>query len=310
MDQVRLGYPTWREELVRSSPARVRCSVLRLIPYVCCTVAYCIACRRHAHHPHDNRGGPTHFPFILLKPLTNQDRRGTNERKLTTKWLCAQDGTLLKPSKPLSLIDSGLAATSAGRGKKAALPGPSGEIYSTYSATTAAPGGIARAAIAYYFVSFKMTAEFGVSKRDFYPALPTTAKTMLVYREFSEGAGCVNGSVLHTCVTAVSSDTPHQIFTAPRSDLSNVTGGTDFAPAVFTVWPVCENGFVLLGDLSKYVALSAQRFSQVECTSTGVAAMVVGSTGEEVTVTALTKTTVVVRKVVIPPTGSVSVVVN
>ena len=57
-------------------------------------------------------------------------------------------------------------------------------------------------------------------------------------------------------------------------------GGTDFAPAVFTVWPVCANGFVLLGDLSKYVALSAQRFSQVECTATGVSATVVGSIGE------------------------------
>lgn len=120
----------------------------------------------------------------------------------------------------------------------------------------------------------------------------------------------MNGSAVHTCVTAVSSDTPHQIFTAPRSDLSNVTGGTDFAPAVVTVWPVCANGFVLLGDLSKYVALSAQRFTHVECTSTGVAAVVVGSIGEEVTVTAMTKTTVVVRKVVIPQAGAVSIAVN
>jgi hypothetical protein len=249
-----------------------------------------------------------------------QQKRDENSLQRVSRFH-TQDGTLLKPSKPITLIDSGLAATSAGPGHTAALPGPSGEIYATYSAATTATATAAairpddttaKAAIAYYFVSFKMTAEFGVSKRDFYPALPTSqAKTTaLVYREFAEGAGCVNGSAVHTCVTAVSADTPHQVFTAPRSDLSNVTGGTDFAPAVFTVWPVCASGFVLLGDLSKYVALSAQRFSHVECTATGVSATVVGSSGEEVTVTAVTKTTVVVRKVVIPPAGSVSIAVS
>ena len=42
------------------------------------------------------------------------------------------------------------------------------------------------------------------------------------------------------------------IFTAPRSDQSNVTGGTDFAPAVTTVWPLCaSSGWGLLGDLRK-----------------------------------------------------------
>ena len=42
------------------------------------------------------------------------------------------------------------------------------------------------------------------------------------------------------------------------SDLSNVTGGTDYAPEVTTVWPVCASGFTFLGDLSKYVAASSQ----------------------------------------------------
>jgi len=264
---------------------------------------------------------PGQFP---RKKTISEDRLSRSAMKTHCKGdsrFHTQDGTLLKPSKPITLIDSGLAATSAGPGHTAALPGPSGEIYATYSAATTATATAAavrpddttaKAAIAYYFVSFKMTAEFGVSKRDFYPALPTSqAKTTaLVYREFAEGAGCVNGSAVHTCVTAVSADTPHQVFTAPRSDLSNVTGGTDFAPAVFTVWPVCTSGFVLLGDLSKYVALSAQRFSHVECTATGVSATVVGSSGEEVTVTAVTKTTVVVRKVVIPLAGSVSIAVS
>ena len=49
------------------------------------------------------------------------------------------------------------------------------------------------------------------------------------------------------------------MFVAPVSDLTNVTGGTDYAPVVTTVWPVCASGHVFLGELSKYVAVSTVR---------------------------------------------------
>jgi hypothetical protein len=224
---------------------------------------------------HETPAAALHVVIALMStgPVGISDMEGGTNVTLIKRAI-TEDGTLLKPSKPISLVDSGLAATSVGNGNEAALPGPSGEIYSTYSAATPPTKLGLKAATAYYFVSFKMTAEFGVSKRDFYPAL-SAAKLTLVFREFSEGEGCVNGSAAHTCVATASSDAPNQIFTAPKSDLSNVTGGTDFAPAVTTVWPVCANGCALLGDLSKYVALSAQRFSRVECTATGVAATVV-----------------------------------
>ena len=87
------------------------------------------------------------------------------------------------------------------------------------------------------------------------------------------------------------------LFTAPKSDHSNVTGGTDYRPVLTMAWPVCENGWVLLGELDKYVPLSAVRFPftnglqptpQTYCTAHGVKATVCGSAGEgEIELTAL-----------------------
>ena len=88
--------------------------------------------------------------------------------------------------------------------------------------------------------------------------------------------------------------------------MSNVTGGTDFAPAVTTVWPAdaCASGYVFLGDLTKYVAASSLRFSHVTCTATGLTATVHGTSGESVPVTVLAKEKVVVKVVDIPASGS------
>ena len=49
---------------------------------------------------------------------------------------------------------------------------------------------------------------------------------------------------------------------------------------------MCEgNGVVLLGELSKYVATSAARFSDVACTAAGVDFVLHGAAGEVVSVT-------------------------
>jgi len=212
------------------------------------------------------------------------------------------DGTLLKPAKPLTSIDSALAAghgtygTGAVTGTSerpwtvsvgAALTAPQGNIYHTYSASngTSSTGIPASGSVsAYYFVSFKMQSPFPVAAGDFYPPLPPG--TALVTRAFGDGVGCSDGASADTCVTFVSADAA-AIFTAPTSDHSNVTGGTDYAPVVTTVWPVCASGWVLLGDLSKYVAVSSQRFGAVTCTPQGVTATVTGTSGERIAVSAV-----------------------
>ena len=55
----------------------------------------------------------------------------------------------------------------------------------------------------------------------------------------------------------------------------------------------------ILGDLTKYVPVSSDRFPSIECTATGATASLVGSAGEKVSVSVLdTKTETVTAKTV------------
>jgi hypothetical protein len=97
-------------------------------------------------------------------------------------------------------------------------------------------------------------------------------------------SGCIS-SIMPTSSPSSLSDT---LFTIPASDFSNVTAGSAYKPTLTTIWRACEqSGWILLGELSKYVALSPVRFRNVECTSTGVRADVRGWHEEIVVVSAL-----------------------
>ena len=90
----------------------------------------------------------------------------------------------------------------------------------------------------------------------------------------------------------------------PASDQSNVTGGSDFAPSLTTLSPLCSNGVALLGDLTKMVPLSPRRFLNVFCAGGGVNATIMGSAGERVPLTYLTVAGVVrVVDFVVPVSG-------
>ena len=239
-------------------------------------------------------------------PVGISDLIGMTNATLAKRTI-TQDGTLLKPSKPITTVDSFFSSNAGpdnGLDAGAQRSPPPGHVYTTYTGDTLSDP------TAWYFVSFQMTADWGIPAADFYPPLPTTAGSSVVYRSFDSGAGCVNGAAASTCITAVSSF-GEAVLMAPTSNHANVTGGTDYAPTVSTVWPACpSSGAVLLGELQKYVSVSPQRFKSVTCTSSGVAATVVGTAGESVVVTAIkADKTVVVMDVVIPASGSKSILV-
>lgn len=258
---------------------------------------------------------------------------GTNVTLI--KRTITQDGTLLKPAKPLSSIDSALAA---GKGtsadlhlsgemevaqsiatpssihdalfKDAATAAPNGQVYSTYTAAEGTPAnpvpGIPGTSSwttptvsSWIFVSFLMKKEFSIGTGDFFPALKHGEK--LVHRAFGTGDVCANGTAASSCVST-------EPIIAPMSDMANVTGGTDYAPSVITVWPAdscaASSGYIFLGDLTKYVAASSLRFGKVTCTATGLSTTVYGVQGEQVAVTVIAKDTVLVKDVTIPASGS------
>ena len=83
----------------------------------------------------------------------------------------------------------------------------------------------------------------------------------------------------------------------PRPDeegapLLTMDAGTSWPPGthtvqLYTVSPVVQGNWALLGELSKFVPISGARFSDVQASSTRVSATLAGAVGELVEVTAL-----------------------
>jgi len=263
---------------------------------------------------HETPAAELHVVIALMTtgPVGISDLIGMTNATLA-KRMITEDGTLLKPSKPITTVDSFFSSAvpdivgadsswDSNAVRSGARTPPPGNVYTTYT------GEQLSAPTAWYFVSFKMSKAWDIPAADFYPTFEAAATKTIAYRNFDAGALCTDGAAASTCVTvaAVPSGSPADaaVLTAPMSNHFNVSGGTDYAPTVSTVWPVCANGAALLGELRKYVAVSTLRFKGVACTSTGVAATVMGIAGETVHVTAITAgKTVSVQSIVLPSSG-------
>merc|ERR1712130_458471 len=246
---------------------------------------------------HEVPAAELHVVIALMTtgPVGISDSIGNTNGDLIKRTITV-DGTLLKPSKALTSVDSALASNSNA---------PQGYVYSSYS------GEKKNDVLAHYLVSFKLKQKWDAKASDFWPPINTAVYDTLVYRHFSP-LGCLNNTVATKCITATRNLTG-TIFKAPKSNFTNTTGGTDFAPTVTTVWPLCSSGWTLLGDLTKYVALSTIRFRKVACTPSGVRATILGTPEEKVSVTLLTpnqgnpNSFVLVVDVIIPQSGSVKI---
>ena len=101
---------------------------------------------------HEEPAAELHVVIALMTtgPVGISDLMGMTNAPLAQRTI-TMDGTLLKPSKPLTSVDSALAAAIGDRVlTKPPQKGPAGHLYSTYS------GPNITAVNAWYFVSFKM----------------------------------------------------------------------------------------------------------------------------------------------------------
>lgn len=257
---------------------------------------------------HESPAAELHLILALLStgPVGISDAIGMANTTLLKRAI-RQDGMLLKPSKPITAIDSSFVSSL-----------PSGNTLDGYIYGTAAVGP------SWYFVSFKMKESYSVRLLDFWPPVKSSGgPVLLAYRQFGQGGGCKHGTeaVSSGCIRLVSVDDPDPseiVFIAPKSSFANITSGTDFAPETTTVWQACpENGWFFLGELNKYVALSPARFSKISCTDFGVSTNVEGTAGELVMLTVLQpqrwtlagrrRLRVLIREVLIPSSGSTMV---
>ena len=219
-------------------------------------------------------------------PVGISDSIGNTNATLL-KRLIMKDGTLLKPRKAITAVDSTfleesspiLALGTADEGQAG------GFVYGT-----------AGVGASWHFVSFLLPKAYNVKLRDFWPPPHSnhdSGRMMFAYRSFGEGLGCQEGkdALSSGCVqfATVESDPSSAIFEVPEAETSTITPGQLlYTPTVTSVWQSCpESRWILLGELNKYVHLSPQRFQFLECTRTGVSFSIRGSPGEVVELTAL-----------------------
>lgn len=238
---------------------------------------------------HEAPAAPLHLTLALLSggPVGVSDALGFTDVDLLKSAISA-DGTLLKANKALTSIDAILSDKPTK---------PDGHVLATHAGS---PRLSARV-----FVSFKLKAPYAVPADEFYPPLLHNA-TYAVRERL--GAPCVDRADASTCVALVQSSNAGPVVVLPASDFSNVTGGSDFAPALTTLTPLCDNGHALLGDLTKLVPLSSARFVDLQCTRHGIAASLVGAPHEQVPLTYLRPNAdgthrIQLLTLVIPPSG-------
>ncbi|KAH8055514.1 hypothetical protein JL721_10243 [Aureococcus anophagefferens] len=224
-------------------------------------------------------------PLMSGGPVGISDGLGHTDYDLLKSAISA-DGTLLNAAKSLTSVDSILAGNGPAGGHVLGAHVPFGS-----------------AAAAHGLVSFKLKDPFAVNASDFYP--PLAANVTFAVRE-RLGAPCADGAPAASCVTFTTAAAA-PVVTLPASDFSNATAGTDYAPAVTWLAPICASGHALLGDLGKIVPLSPKRFTKLACTPHGISATVVGAPREEVPLTylrpAAAGAVVQVLTIVVPPSG-------
>ena len=193
---------------------------------------------------------------------------------------CQQNGTLLKPAKAATIVDASFSTSRA----------PAGSVYGTYC-------GNSTLAVAFLLVSFSMQDSWQLTIADLWSpsGIPRPSGGGLpvfitfVYRLRWNHPICISNTSSGNCV-----ETAHLMVDDASSKILDIPAQIDskehhLAPCLTAVWPVfCPNGWVLLGELSKYVPLAESRFPAFyQCTEAGLSTTVRGEPGEVVSVTAL-----------------------
>ncbi|CAE8598043.1 unnamed protein product, partial [Polarella glacialis] len=116
---------------------------------------------------------------------------------------------------------------------------------------------------------------------------------------------CINGSAVDSCLLRWNDSSPLPVTTG---DTSKETGCVRHNFTLFAASPVLSSGWTLLGDLSKFVPVSPQRFVMAESQETGLRFDVIGHPGEVVPVSMVTETGIVlVWDIHVTSTGKTSV---
>ena len=237
---------------------------------------------------------------LSLGPVGISDGLGQQDVGLISQaFMSATDGTLLRPSRPLSWVDSVWFNRSAAGGNAAA----SQDIRSTHSAipTSNAPSAPVTAAW-HSIVAWRTTSDVELGATDLFPLQRVGSRVAVrahVLSPSQQQAGCVDAQPNSAqCAVIVAAGQPVAI---PH------TGTAADAFSLTSVAVELDNGAFFLGELSKLVHVSPQRFTYVRVGGSGpskIVAGVRGTAGQAVLLTSIDSLGVVhVVNVTIPAGG-------
>ena len=170
---------------------------------------------------------------------------------------CRDDGVLLKPSKPAVPVDATYIPNRI----------QSGYVWNTHSLIDS---------VAYYHViAIDVAKSYELSPDDLYPMKlhPQAGKFVAGMWGFPN---CSSGSRASLCLQWFDAAHTLKIETGSMS-------GKEHRFIVYSINPVFSNGWALLGEREKIVAVSPQRFVSVQPSGAGLTVEMEGSAGEKLT---------------------------
>ena len=216
---------------------------------------------------------------LSLGPVGISDGLGQADAGLISQaFRCANDSTLLRPSRPLSWVNSALVNKTFGA--------PVADVRATHAAVRAAPGAGAALHNSHLLLAWQTAGDVALGPGDLYPppadpGAPLAARAHVLAPGAPQQAGCEEGApAVPGCVGLVQ---PGGSVVVPASGTASLANFT-----LLAVYEPFENGAWLLGELAKFVHVSPQRFDWAGVGGAGKSgprAAVRGAAGERVRVT-------------------------
>lgn len=181
-------------------------------------------------------------------PITPSDGIGGSDQTLIMR-MCAADGLLLKPDVPAINIESTWIQRSLGQGGPI---GPQGEVITSYTAIG----------------SFTWHFAYGVQLTAPYKFLSTDVLLPLVGQYYAFLFNNTNPANF-------------QVVPFGASSPVLIPQGETYGDGYLWIFaPVLDNGWTLLGEIDKFIAVSKQRFQSVTTSQNGVQILLAGQPGE------------------------------
>jgi hypothetical protein len=221
-------------------------------------------------------------------PFGISDKANSTNATIVSR-ACRSDGLIIQPDRPASYIDAMFDDTtilgantiwSHNTGQHPAR----GHVWSTHVAINAT--------VTYFVLSIDIKIPYQLSALDLYPPpcmmhqVECKSNAMVVYRW---GNRCVNGTddaVRSGCVTIA--EDANRLATLITNDRGVAVKNDTHTFDLHQFAPILSNGWVLLGDLQKYVSVSSKRFASILTTSHGALQVTaIGVANESMQLTAL-----------------------